>query len=350
MIRVGIVGCNFGRTVQLPAFRNDPRCEVIALAGTDRARTEQLAREAGIPLAFGDWAALLQDAPIDAVAIATPPQIQPAIALRALALNKSVFVEKPLAASLADGAAMVRQAATSGRATMIDFEFGEIAAWRRAKEILQEGGIGRLRHVVVTWNVENTATRLHLQNWKTSSKAGGGVLGNYASHCMYYLEWFCGPLVGLSARLSGLPEPHADTESLLVLALKFASGAAGSLTVSCASYLGSGHRLEFYGDEGTIMLLNQTADYARGFELLYARRPSAALATVAIDDAFESQFEDGRIAPVARLATRFLDAIESNSQAVPGFTEGYRVQELLEAARRSHESGRWLDVSGKMTA
>ena len=33
MIRLGIVGCNYGRTVQLPAFRNDPRCTVVALAG-----------------------------------------------------------------------------------------------------------------------------------------------------------------------------------------------------------------------------------------------------------------------------------------------------------------------------
>ena len=44
MIGVGIVGCNYGRTVLLPAFRTDPRCEVVALAGTDRARTAGLRR------------------------------------------------------------------------------------------------------------------------------------------------------------------------------------------------------------------------------------------------------------------------------------------------------------------
>ena len=52
MIRLGIVGCNYGRMVQLPAFRNDPRCVVLALAGTDPARTAELARQSGIAMAF----------------------------------------------------------------------------------------------------------------------------------------------------------------------------------------------------------------------------------------------------------------------------------------------------------
>ena len=46
MIRLGIVGSNYGRLVQLPAFRADPRCQVVALAGSDAGRTEQVAREA----------------------------------------------------------------------------------------------------------------------------------------------------------------------------------------------------------------------------------------------------------------------------------------------------------------
>ena len=55
MIGVGIVGCNYGRTVLLPAFRTDPRCEVVALAGSDGARTAELARAAEIARGFGDW-------------------------------------------------------------------------------------------------------------------------------------------------------------------------------------------------------------------------------------------------------------------------------------------------------
>ena len=55
VIRVGIVGSNFGRTVLLPAFRADPRCEVVALAGRDAKKSADAAREAGIARAFKTW-------------------------------------------------------------------------------------------------------------------------------------------------------------------------------------------------------------------------------------------------------------------------------------------------------
>jgi predicted dehydrogenase len=48
---------------------------------------------------------------------------------------------------------------------------------------------------------------------------------------------------------------------------------------------------------------------------------------------------------VARLAARFLDAIEQGKPAWPGLAEGYRVQQLIDAARRSHDSGRWIDTA-----
>lgn len=344
MIRLGIVGCGYGRLVQLPAFRTDPRCRVIALAGSDAARTASLAHDAGIPLAFGDWTGLVEHGDVDAVAIATPPALQTPVALRALALGKPVFVEKPLAADLADAATMVAQASASGRPAVIDFEFSQVMAWQSAKALIDAGALGRLRHVAVNWNVENTATRLRLRNWKTSRAAGGGVLGNFVCHCFHYLEWFCGPLEGLSARLYGLPGSEADQESTAAMAFAFQSGAAGSLAMSCASYLGSGHRLEFYGDDGTLMLINDTSDYMRGFRLLHARRTAGALAPIAVEDVLDAGLTDGRIAPVARLAAQFLDAIEGRRAEAPGLAEGYRVQQLMTAAQRSHETGRWLQV------
>jgi predicted dehydrogenase len=343
VIGIGIVGCNYGRTVLLPAFRADPRCEVVTLAGTDAARTAEMARVAGVARGLGDWRALVEDRAVAAVAIAVPPDLQPEIARRALGLGKPVFVEKPLAADLAGAQAMLDAARQGGRPTVIDFNFPELPAWRRAKEILDGGAVGRLRHVVVTWNVENAATRLRLANWKTRGEGGGGLLGNFVSHCFYYLEWFCGPIVGLGGRV--FPLPDSDAESSIALALAFASGAGGSLQMSCASYLGSGHRIEFYGEDGTLVLANPTADYFRGFELRHARRADTSLKQVAIADVDGDQSTDSRVAPVARLVRRFLDACERGGSPSPGFAEGYRVQCLIDAARHAHASGRWVEIA-----
>jgi predicted dehydrogenase len=343
VIGIGIVGCNYGRTVLLPAFRADPRCEVVALAGTDAARTAELARAADVRRGLGNWQALVDDRAVAAVAIAVPPDLQPEVARCALDLGKPVFVEKPLAADLAGAQAMLAAARKHGRPTVIDFNFPELASWRRAKELLDSGAVGRLRHVVVTWNVENAATRLRLSSWKTRGSGGGGLLGNFVCHSFHYLEWFCGPVVGLDGRV--FPLPGGDAESSIALALAFASGAGGSLQMSCASFLGSGHRIEFYGEDGTLVLANPTADYFRGFELRHARRADTSLQQVAIAEADGDQSTDSRVAPVARLVRRFLDACERGGSPSPGFAEGYRVQCLIDAARRAHASGRWVEIA-----
>ena len=334
VIGVGIVGCNYGRTVLLPAFRTDPRCEVVALAGTDEARTAELARAAKVARGFGDWRALVDDRAVAAVAVAVPPDLQPEVARRALDLGKPVFVEKPLAADLIGAKAMLDSARKGGRPTIIDFNFPELPSWRRAKELLDGGAIGPLRHVVVTWNVENQATRLRQNNWKTHGAGGGGLLGNFVCHSFHYLEWFCGPIAGLGGRIFPLPGSEADGS--LALALAFASGPGGSLQMSCASFLGSGHRIEFYGEDGTLILANPTADYFRGFELMHARRADTRLQKIAIADAEMDQLADSRVPPVARLVRRFIDACEEGGLPSPGFTEGYRVQ-CRRPGREAHE-------------
>ncbi len=146
-------------------------------------------------------------------------------------------------------------------------------------------------------------------------------------------------------RLNGLPGDD-DLQTTAAMALDFESGAIASLSMSCASYLGGGHRVEFYGEDGTLMLINSTSDYMRGFELLHARRPAEALTAVVVDDSARRAIpDDGRIAPVARLAKLFFDAIENGGTARPGFAEGFRVQQLIDAAQRSHRDGVTIDVA-----
>jgi len=280
---------------------------------------------------------------VQAVAIATMPSLQAQIALRALGLGKAVFAEKPMASTLDDAAAMLRQAQESRLPTMVDFNFHQIMSWQRAKALLDDGAIGPLRHVAVHWHVENRAVLMRMRNWKTMNDSGGGVLGNFISHCFHYLEWFCGPVTRLSAKLTGLPgDPELQTTA--AIAVDFENGSLGSLSVSCASYLGSGHRVEFYGEDGVLVLDNPGADYMRGFELHHAKRP-APLVRVPVHDPVDAQYPDGRIAPVSRLAAKFLDAVEGGVLAQPSFAEGYRVQRLIEAAQRSHRMGMTIDVA-----
>ena len=107
MIRLGIVGANYGLSVQLPAFR--PMHAAMCTARRQRRRAHRRAAAAGIAKAYGDWRALVDDRDIHAVSVAVP-RLAGRHRIAALALGKAVFAEKPMAATLAGARAMLRAA------------------------------------------------------------------------------------------------------------------------------------------------------------------------------------------------------------------------------------------------
>ena len=325
MIRLGIIGAGYGRAVLAPAFRLAGGFSVDAICA-GRLDT---------------WRELIKNPELDAIAVALPPALQSKVVLAALAgpRPKHVFCEKPAALKAADARRMLDAARRAGVAHMIDFEFLEIPQWARAARILRGGGLGRLRHVIASWHVETYAQRMGIRSWKTSAAEGGGALNIFLPHVFHSLESLVGRISTLSARLERGPAGRADTGVLLQLG--FSGGAAGSVSVTTNSPGGSGHRLEIYGEHGGLILENPTADYAGGFRLwrtdrLHEPRP------VRLPAPARPRVDDGRITAVIPLARRFRDWIRGKGRAVPSLAEGYRVQRLIEASRRSDRAGGWV--------
>jgi hypothetical protein len=86
--------------------------------------------------------------------------------------------------------------------------------------------------------------------------------------------------------------------------MRFEGGAVGELVMSAAAYRGSGHRIEIYGEEGSLILENPGPDYMRESRLL--RRPNA-WEPVGISTSEEDSWHDGRVLPASRLTKRFTD-------------------------------------------
>ena len=345
MARIGVIGIGFGQQVHVPAFRADPRVEVVAICARRQDRAEAVARRLGIPEAYGDWRTMLAKPGLDAVTLAVPPVLQTEMAVAALQAGKAVFCEKPMAASLEGAIAMTRAARETGLANLVDYEFPEIPEWAAAATILSRGQLGKLRHVGISWNVETYAVRQGLESWKTSRAWGGGVLYGFASHVFYYLEALAGRINKLCARLHEAGENSAPgRDSLAFLWLELEAGTPVSVVVSSQSFLGSGHRVEFYGEQGSLILENPTPDYAKGFKLWHGDRHSGSINQVDCTGADDFWAGDGRVAVVARLAAKFVDWLATGKPCRPAFGEGLRVQQLLDAALRSHLSGAWVEV------
>lgn len=344
-INIGIVGIGFGQAVLVPAFALQPCCEVKAICASSEERARAVAQKLGIATAYGDWRRLCDDPHLNAIAIATPPQYQPDIAIAALRVGKSVFCEKPLATSLPPALAMVKAANLAGCANMVDFEFPEIPAWGEADLLIKQGALGRIRHATVNWSVETYAATSRILSWKTRREQGGGTMFLFVSHVLHYVELLLGSIRELSCRTFSTASSGDElSDTFVSMSLVAGAGTPVAVSVSTAAFLGSGHSIEIYGDEGTLILRNLTSDYVSGFQLFYAARGAKQLENISGGPSSRTEgFADGRVQAVSKLAGRFLEWIQSGKPSGPNFCHGLRVQALLERAYESHIERKWVN-------
>ena len=175
-IRTGLIGAGYGQHVIAPSLARCNRFHINSVATSGGQTAAKMAANLNVAKYFGDWRELLHTPDIEAVFIAVPPRLQPEIALSAISAGKAVWCEKLMAIDVETAQQMHDAAAISGVPNMVDFIFPEVPAWQRAKEIIDAGGVGIPRHIVVNWHVQTYANRYQIKSCKTQSAQGGGTL------------------------------------------------------------------------------------------------------------------------------------------------------------------------------
>lgn len=329
---MGIAGLGFGLSAHLPAWRLQPEARVLGICGgTNSPQAEEKAASHGVP--YLSWPRMLSHPDIDIISLAVPPSQQPALIEDAARAGKHLFCEKPLGATLATCRQAARAVHDSGVRHAVDFFFSEIPAWQEARAQIAEWG-SQVRHAHLGWRLESRAFRAAQGGWKTDQADGGGTLANFGSHSLHYLEWLFGDV----SALCGQPSRAGGGFDLL---LEFKSGMTATASVAADAYNGSGHRLEVYAEGCSLVLANNSGDFARGFTLDVARRDQEVRRAV---QAGQPSSGDGRIVPVAQLMGRLVSSIRTGEPVLPGLSEGMRVQTLLARAHQALQERRWVAV------
>ena len=228
-IRLGVVGLGRGFVLTLPALRRDPR---IALGAAFDPRPEASDRFAAEFSATG-YASLddlLADSAIDAVYIASPHEWHAAQAIAALAAGKHVLVEKPMAVSVAECAAMVRAAEDAGRFLIVGPSHGFDEPVRSAATLIASGRFGRVR-MVTALNFTDFLYRPRRPAELDTSR-GGGVVYSQAAHQVDVVRRLVGqPVTGVRAFV-GSWDAARGCEGAYQALLDFADGSGASLTYS----------------------------------------------------------------------------------------------------------------------
>jgi len=333
-IRVGIVGIGFGQQAHIPAFCAGEDTEVVAIAASTPARAQAVGGRHGIPHVC-DWEELVSAPYVDAVSVAVPPTLQPPVVHAAITSGKHVFCEKPLALTAAEARHLLNAAQRAGVVHAVDFEFRASPAWQRAKDILANGDIGRVRSATISWHVATMAYRKGLDSWKTRPAQGGGALNNFAVHSIDLLHWLFGPAVSVAAWLS---PKESEQEWRANLWLELPDAVQATISVANDALFGSGHRAEICGERGTMVLENRSSDTLRGFQLTVGTSASNQLARLPCD---ELDGPDGRVPAVGVLVKKFVAAIRSGGRARPDFEDALQVARVVDAARRADRGGTW---------
>jgi predicted dehydrogenase len=322
--------------VHVPAFRSDPRCQVVAICASTRDRAKTVADRLDIAQAFGDWREVIALPEVAALSIAVPPALQPEIAIAAARAGKHVFCEKPLALSCVYAQMMLDAVRASNVANAIDLEFGELPAYRVAEQLLRSGRLGQIRSVELTWGVRTRSRPA--DSWKEQVEYGGGALGGFAAHAIYLVERLFAPVLRLSS-----PSSVGTAGKRLNAELELLGGLRARLAIATDAEAATGHRLEVQGADGGLVVANPGPDHVRGFTVRVVSRTTGALETqIPVKEL--SVNGDARVAAVGPIATRFVAAALGGPAAVPDMAEGVRVQRVLDALRLAPADGAWVNV------
>jgi predicted dehydrogenase len=350
-IGIGIIGAGFARSTQIPAFRACEGARIVAIASRHRENAEKVAREFDIKHVAADWREIIARDDVDLISIVTPPVTHAEMTFAALEAGRAVLCEKPMAMNAAESEAM--RASAAGRLALIDHELRFVPGRRKMREMLRRGEIGSIRHAKLLFRADSRSDASRAWDWWSDAGAGGGALGAIGSHAIDAFRWLLDTEVSeVSCQLATHVKERAEkqtnelrrvtTDDEANLLLHFADSAlthdaTGTISLSVVEPGRYEHRLEIFGAEGALMIEDDGV-------LWQARVGDGRWQQVETEsgDLAEGMRDSSWSRGFTMFARAIVEALREGRTEIPEaatFTDGYRTQLVLDAARRSHESG-----------
>jgi predicted dehydrogenase len=333
--------------------RIEPRMKVIC--GRDGANVEKAAFRLGWEQAATDWREVIAREDVDIVDICTPGDSHAEIAIAAAGAGKAVFCEKPLANTVAEAEAMMKAVEDAGVVHMICHNYRRAPAIVLAKQLIDAGRIGEIRHYRGTylqdWIVDPSFPRV----WRLQKElAGSGALGDIASHSIDLARYLVGEITAVERPLPDQPDRRGDVtvDDAALALVRFSSGAIGSIEgTRMAPGRRNYNRFEINGSEGSIAF-----DLERLNELeVFFRNDAPAeqgfrtiLATESVHPYAGAWWPPGHIIGWEHTFTHtvfdLLEGIADGRSPQPSFRDGLRNQRVLDAVERAAAERSWIEI------
>jgi predicted dehydrogenase len=373
-LNVGMIGYGFMGRAHSNAYRKVSnffdllyKPALKAVCARDSAKVKAFADTWGYETVETDWRKLIERKDIDIVDICVPNNLHREIALAAAQAGKMILCEKPLALNSKQGAEMVAAVEKAGVANMVWYNYRRIPAVTLAKNLVDEGRLGRIFHYravfLQDWTISADLPQGGTGLWRLdAAAAGSGVTGDLLAHCIDTAIWINGGIERVTAmtetfvkerkhNLTGKVEPVRIDDACAFLA-RFKNG---SLATFESTRYARGHKalytFEINGEKASIQWdlhdLHRLSyfDYRdesslRGWRSIHVTDGEHPYMNRWWVPGLQIGYEHSFVHQVAD----FLDGLSKGTPAGPTFRDAQETQKVCDAVLESGKTGQWVEA------
>ena len=229
----------------IPAMQHGKLSKIVAIASRTHESAREAAKNLKIPKAFGSYQDLLDDTSIDAVYIPLPNHMHVPWTIKALAANKHVLCEKPIALTATEAKELLKETEKFPHLKVMEaFMYRHHPQWIRALELINGGGIGMVKTIHSFFSYYNDDP----ENIRNMVDIGGGGLMDIGCYCISLARLIFDEE---PQRVFGKIEydPVFETDRICSGILDFVQGTS---TFTCSTQLVPYQRVNVFGTKGRV--------------------------------------------------------------------------------------------------
>jgi len=295
-LKVGIIGGGFGYYGHYKAFQEIDSCKVIAIATRKKISISKNVK------IYSDPKKLITSENLDIISVATIPKNQQNLLLKLIKTSSNLFLEKPLGINYL--VCKNRLSKIKDSKIAINFTFPEIDEFKYFKNKFVKK---KDKNISINWVFDNSANKLN--TWKNDKKMGGGIIFNYFSHSLYYIEFLFGQIIKINnikkSKTIFNCEIFTKNEKKIIFRL------------NCNSKIKKRHEI-IINKKNPIKLFSNDPLRFNKFKIYIKNK------IVPIRDYKKIHDSDSRYFYVAKLLKRYIKAINTNTSFRPDHLDGLK--------------------------
>jgi len=270
-VHVGVIGAGWWATfAHIPAVKSHPHAELVAVQSRERAKAEKIAHDFGAKHACTRVEEILALPELDAVIVASTPNVHFVQTKAALESGRHVLIEKPMTFTAAEARELVGLAATKNLQLLISCPWHFTRHGIEARRLIHSGALGEIKMISVlmtnpidqllrgvntspTYGMANVYVEPRHGSYNDPTIAGGGQIFCQVSHAAAYLTFLTG--LRPAAVFARFDRDGSPNDIYDVLTITLENGALVSLASTGATPLAErNYEVRVFGSQAILQL------------------------------------------------------------------------------------------------